>query len=137
MDMAGLTQFAPIIDSKPFRRSRAIQMLLGRSLLFPPCYYVRSQENGVIISEPFGVYGAQTYRLYNELSLDQGNILGDYDVYVNIWTWPDEGNTNWNVTVRVAGEIVQEVTGIYSRTQGSSPDSFKYTLESYSSIEDC
>lgn len=112
-------------------------VLRRRFLPFPPFYDDRSQENGVIISEPFGVYGAQTYRLYNGLSLDQGGILGDYDVDVNIWTWPDEGDTNWKVTVRVAGEIVQEVTGYFSRTQESSPDSFTYTLESYSSIEDC
>ena len=97
------------------------------------------QLNGVVIPEPFGVYGgAYTYLLFNGLSLDQQTVLGDYDVGVyrdsDVST---EKDTNWKVTVRIAGEVVQEVTGVFAIAGESTPNSFVYTLESYMTIVDC
>ena len=94
------------------------------------------QQNGVILSEPFGAYGAQTYRLFNGLSLDQQDILGDYRVTIAKEGPLTEEGVNWKVAVRVAGEVVQEVTGVF--TFGvSSTYYFTYTLESYTSIANC
>ncbi|CAN0283540.1 unnamed protein product [Ascophyllum nodosum] len=95
--------------------------------------------NGVVIPEPFGVYGgAYTYLLFNGLSLDQQTVLGDYDVGVyrdsDVST---EEDTYWKVTVRIAGKVVQEVTGVFAIAGESTPNSFVYTLESYMSIVDC
>ena len=78
-------------------------------------------------------FGPEIYKLYNGLSVDQHDVLGEYRARI----WFGSGDsTTWTLTARVAGEVAWVETGVLPGDDYVT-GYFYLTIDEYISYEDC
>ena len=92
------------------------------------------QVVGYVDVDDLDGFGPEIYRLYNGLSVDEQNVVGEYRAMI----WGDSGvSTTWTLTARVAGEVVWVETGVLPDGDELTTELFSLTIDDYVSYEGC
>lgn len=68
--------------------------------------------------------GPEEYLLYNGLSVDSDNVLGDY--YAMVWFGRAATVTKWILTVRVGGEVALVEEGTFAGSSFTANQDVSY-----------
>lgn len=97
---------------------------------YPDDELVRSlQDVGYLLDGYLDPYGPQTYVLKSDLDVDEDEVLGTYEAYVQL----TEGDlpVPWRLTASVAGEVVWVEEGLFTSFSFDYSDAFPLYLDNY------